>query len=118
MRKWWSPFPFFFFCLSGFGLWNDECLTTTANYLSSTEPPFDRHDWYVSRVTPDGEKKEVRYVIDFYSAPPEPTGEPVFYLDVRPAVSVTGACERLLRWGGDVWWKASGGEVREQEKSK
>ncbi|KAK1782353.1 cytochrome c/c1 heme-lyase [Copromyces sp. CBS 386.78] len=86
-----------------------------SNY--ATEPPFDRHDWYVSREH-NGEKKEVRYVIDFYSAPPEPTGEPVFYLDVRPAVSVTGACERLLRWGGDVWWKASGGEVREQERSK
>jgi cytochrome c heme-lyase len=82
-----------------------------------TEPPFDRHDWYVSREV-DGQKKEVRYVIDFYSAPPEPTGEPVFYLDVRPAMTLTGAVERLMRWGGDVWWRASGGVVREANKHK
>jgi len=55
-------------------------------------------------------------VIDYYSGEPEPTGEPVFYLDVRPAATVTGAAERLIRWGGDVWWKASGGEVREANK--
>ncbi|KAF2772731.1 hypothetical protein EJ03DRAFT_265947 [Teratosphaeria nubilosa] len=78
-------------------------------------PPFDRHDWYVERKTPDGQKKEVRYVIDYYSGPPEPTGEPVFYLDVRPAVDgPTAACERMLRWGGDVWSRASGASVREE----
>lgn len=78
-------------------------------------PPFDRHDWYVRRRLPDGQTKEVRYVIDYYSGPPEPTGEPVFYLDVRPAVDgPTAACERMLRWGGDVWWRASGGAVREE----
>ncbi|KXX80820.1 Cytochrome c heme lyase [Madurella mycetomatis] len=77
-----------------------------------TEPPFDRHDWYVSRNI-NGQRKEVRYVIDYYSGPPEPTGEPVFFLDVRPAMTPTGAVERLMRWGGDVWWRASGGEARE-----
>lgn len=82
----------------------------------ATEPPFDRHDWYISRNV-DGQQKEVRYVIDFYSGPPEPTGEPVFYLDVRPAVTPTAAVERLMRWGGDVWWKASGAEVREANNS-
>ncbi|KAL2832385.1 cytochrome c/c1 heme lyase-domain-containing protein [Aspergillus cavernicola] len=75
-------------------------------------PPFDRHDWYVMRDTSSG-PKEVRYVIDYYSGPPEPTGEPVFYLDIRPALdSPTAAVERLMRWGGDVWWRASGGAVR------
>ncbi len=83
----------------------------------STEPPFDRHDWYVSRDV-DGQRKEVRYVIDYYSGPPEPTGEPVFYLDVRPAFTPTGAVERTLRWGCDVWWRASGGDVREAEKQQ
>lgn len=79
----------------------------------SSEPPFDRHDWYVSRRTSSG-SKEVRYVIDYYSAPPEESGEPVFYLDIRPALDTpTAAIERLMRWGGDVWWRASGGEVRE-----
>ncbi|EQL30945.1 cytochrome c heme-lyase [Blastomyces dermatitidis ATCC 26199] len=75
-------------------------------------PPFDRHDWYVQRQTPSG-PKEVRYVIDYYSGPPGPDGEPVFYLDIRPAVDTpTAAVERMMRWGGDVWWRASGGAAR------
>ncbi|XP_044719085.1 cytochrome c/c1 heme lyase domain-containing protein [Hirsutella rhossiliensis] len=78
-----------------------------------TEPPFDRHDWYVSRDV-NGERKEIRYVIDYYSGEPEPTGEPVFYLDVRPAATPLGAAERIIRWGSDVWWKAVGGDAREQ----
>lgn len=63
---------------------------------------------------PEGQTREVRYVIDYYSGPPEPTGEPVFYLDVRPAVDgPTAAAERMLRWGGDIWHRASGAKVRE-----
>lgn len=78
-------------------------------------PPFDRHDWFVQRHGPNGERKEIRYLIDYYSGPPEPTGEPVFYLDVRPAVDgPTVACERIMRWGGDVWHTATGGSVREE----
>ncbi|OJD13255.1 hypothetical protein AJ78_06277 [Emergomyces pasteurianus Ep9510] len=81
-----------------------------------TSPPFDRHDWYVLRQTPSG-PKEVRYVIDYYSGPPGPEGEPVFYLDIRPAVDTpTAAIERMMRWGGDVWWRASGGVARESKK--
>jgi cytochrome c heme-lyase len=84
-----------------------------------TEPPFDRHDWFVKRCDAEGKCREVRYVIDYYEGPPEPTGEPVFYLDVRPAVDgPTAACERLLRWGGDVWWRASGGAVRETKRAE
>ncbi|KAA8576743.1 hypothetical protein EYC84_006808 [Monilinia fructicola] len=48
--------------------------------LIHTEPPFDRHDWFVQREY-KGQKKEVRYVIDYYSGGEEPTGEPIFYLD-------------------------------------
>lgn len=78
-------------------------------------PPFDRHDWFVQRRTANGQTREVRYVIDYYSGPPEPNGEPVFYLDVRPAVDgPTAAVERMMRWGGDVWWRASGGSVRDE----
>ncbi|KAK6353117.1 holocytochrome c synthase [Orbilia brochopaga] len=85
--------------------------------------PFDRHDWYVLRTTSDDEKggaqTEVRYVIDYYSGPPEPTGESVFYLDVRPALDRPGALfERGIRWSGEIWWKASGGQVREEEKRR
>ena len=54
-------------------------------------------------------------MIDYYSGEPEPTGEPVFYLDVRPAATPIGAAERIIRWGSDVWWKASGGERREKD---
>ncbi|EON64776.1 hypothetical protein W97_04009 [Coniosporium apollinis CBS 100218] len=80
-----------------------------------TQPPFDRHDWFVQRRLPGGQTREVRYVIDYYEGPPEPTGEPVFFLDVRPAVDgPTAALERTMRWGGDVWYRASGGSVREQ----
>lgn len=79
----------------------------------STEPPFDRHDWFVQREA-GGQKKEVRYIIDYYSGPDDPKGEPVFYLDVRPAVTPTAAVERMMRWGGDVWYRASGAETREK----
>ncbi|KAH8598675.1 cytochrome c/c1 heme lyase [Bisporella sp. PMI_857] len=82
----------------------------------ATEPPFDRHDWFVQREH-QGKKEEVRYVIDYYSGPPEPTGEPVFYLDVRPAITPTAAVERMMRWGGDVWYRASGGVVRQQQSN-
>ena len=65
-------------------------------------------------MSPEGQTREVRYVIDYYSGPPEPTGEPVFYLDVRPAVDgPIAAAERMLRWGGDVWYRASGAKIRE-----
>ena len=82
----------------------------------STEPPFDRHDWFVQRES-SGQTTEVRYIIDYYSGPDEPTGEPVFYLDVRPALTPTAAVERAMRWGGDVWYRASGAAARETVKS-
>ena len=71
----------------------------------SSEPPFDRHDWHVERRLPDGTKKEVRYVIDYYSGGEEGNGQQVFYLDIRPALDTpTAVAERAMRWGGDVWW--------------
>jgi len=58
-------------------------------------------------------------VIDYYEGAPEPSGEPVFYLDVRPAIDgPRGAAERTIRWGTDVWWRASGGTVRELKKAE
>jgi len=81
----------------------------------SSEPPFDRHDWFVRRISPDGATKEVRYVIDYYSGPPEDDGMPVFFLDVRPAVDTpSAAAARMIRWGGDIWYRGSGGEARER----
>lgn len=48
----------------------------------SAEPPFDRHDWMIRR---DGwgeseRDKTHRYVIDYYSAPDDENGNPVFHL--------------------------------------
>ncbi|POS82701.1 hypothetical protein EPUL_003943 [Erysiphe pulchra] len=77
-----------------------------------TEPPFDRHDWIVKREF-NGTSKQIRYVIDYYSGPDSPNGEPVFYLDVRPAITPLAAIERMLRWSGNLWYKASGGVVRQ-----
>jgi cytochrome c heme-lyase len=55
-------------------------------------------------------------VIDYYSGEPdEVDGDPVFYLDVRPAATPQGAAERIIRWSTDVWWKGMGGDKREQE---
>lgn len=70
----------------------------------SNEPPFDRHDWVVRRPK-TGE--EVRYVIDYYSAPPEPDGSPVFSLDVRPALDSFGSLkERIAVATEEVWASA------------
>ncbi|KEF59808.1 cytochrome c heme-lyase [Exophiala aquamarina CBS 119918] len=83
------------------------------------EPPFDRHDWYVARRRPDGSVREVRYVIDYYSGGVQSTGEPVFYLDIRPALDTpTAAAERAMRWGGDIWHRATGASVREEAASR
>ena len=80
-----------------------------------SEPPFDRHDWYVARSTPSG-TKEVRYVIDYYAGGVQESGEPVFYLDIRPALDTpTAAIERAMRWSGDVWHRASGAEARNKQ---
>ncbi|KAF8817408.1 cytochrome c and c1 heme-lyase [Phlegmacium glaucopus] len=67
----------------------------------NTEPPFDRHDWIIRRPK-TGE--EVRYVIDYYSAPPESDGSPVFSLDVRPALdSFSSAKDRIAVATEEVW---------------
>lgn len=85
----------------------------TSQYHSSThssEPPFDRHDWIIRRPK-TGE--EVRYVIDYYSAPPEADGSPVFSLDVRPALdSFSSLKERIAVATEEVWAAA-----REKTKS-
>jgi len=72
-----------------------------ADPTRSTEPPFDRHDWIIRRPK-TGE--QVRYVIDYYSAPPEPDGSPVFSLDVRPALdSVDSIKQRVMVATSEAW---------------
>lgn len=44
------------------------------------QKPFDRHDWEVDRCG-----TRIKYVIDFYTGRPNPSGGMSFYLDVRPS---------------------------------
>ncbi|KAJ3994574.1 cytochrome c/c1 heme-lyase [Lentinula boryana] len=67
----------------------------------NTEPPFDRHDWIVRRPN-TGE--EVRYVIDYYSAPPDPNGSPVFSLDVRPALDSFASMKERIAFATEEAW--------------
>jgi cytochrome c heme-lyase len=78
-------------------------------HLHSNEPPFDRHDWIIRRPK-TGE--EVRYVIDYYSAPPEPDGSPVFSLDVRPALDNFGGLKERIAFATEEVWAS----VRENKK--
>jgi len=72
-----------------------------------TPPPFDRHDWTIDRCG-----REVRYVIDYYSAPDE-GDNPVFYLDVRPALdSIDSAVDRIK-----VATKETFSQLRERAKA-
>lgn len=75
--------------------------TLNSRYFSN-EPPFDRHDWIVRRPS-TGE--EVRYVIDYYSAPPLSDGSPVFSLDVRPALDSVGSIGMRIRAATEGIWK-------------
>ncbi|KAI8620540.1 cytochrome c/c1 heme-lyase [Chytriomyces sp. MP71] len=66
--------------------------------------PFDRHDWTVNRCG-----KEVRYVIDYYSGHDEPDN-PVFNVDVRPALdSPSAVFDRFREFGITTWGRFFGG---------
>ncbi|VDC06525.1 unnamed protein product [Peniophora sp. CBMAI 1063] len=69
----------------------------------SSEPPFDRHDWIVRRP---GSTEDVRYVIDYYSAPPLPDGSPVFSLDVRPALDSPWSVSARAKRAWQEWTAA------------
>jgi cytochrome c heme-lyase len=85
------------------------CISISAQDLkltllhNSSEPPFDRHDWIIRRPK-TGE--EVRYVIDYYSAPPEPDGSPVFSLDVRPALDSFGSLKERIALAAEETWSS------------
>jgi len=68
----------------------------------SSEPPFDRHDWVIRRPA-TGE--EVRYVIDYYSAPDDAEGNPSFSLDVRPALDSFGSIKERITVATEEVWK-------------
>ncbi|KAG1500526.1 hypothetical protein G6F52_012552 [Rhizopus delemar] len=62
--------------------------------------PFDRHDWYVSRC---GTTR--RYVIDYYEAPEEVPGVPVFHLDIRPALDDVDSMMIRLKEAAKSKWE-------------
>jgi len=82
-------------------------------------PPFDRHDWIVTRPLPSetpsptqnpssppsGPTLTTRYVIDYYSAPPDEEGNPVFHLDVRPALDNLESINLRIKVGFEEWMK-------------
>jgi cytochrome c heme-lyase len=82
-------------------------------------PPFDRHDWIVTRPLPSetpsptqnpssppsGTTLTTRYVIDYYSAPPDEEGNPVFHLDVRPALDNLESINLRIKVGFEEWMK-------------
>lgn len=76
----------------------------------NSQPPFDRHDWTVLRSNGKDGWDQVRYVIDYYSAPDdEDTGMPAFMLDTRPALDSVGNCvDRFTHWSVPLWKKAMG----------
>ncbi|KAJ3130229.1 holocytochrome c synthase [Physocladia obscura] len=71
--------------------------------VHGADKPFDRHDWTVNRCG-----KDVRYVIDYYSGHDEPDN-PVFNVDVRPALdSPSSVFDRLKNFGSTQWEKYFG----------
>ena len=86
---------------------------TIDNQLFRSLTPFDRHDWHIHRPVPSSSTAGYtaasptqaytthRYVIDYYSLPDDAEGNPVFSLDVRPAVDSLDAVKERV----GEWWK-------------
>lgn len=64
-------------------------------------PPFDRHDWTIKREN----GQEVRYVIDYYSGQTDENGNPVFHLDVRPALDSIGSIVDRVKMATSKTWE-------------
>lgn len=87
----------------------------------SSEPPFDRHDWIVQRPPTQGDAqgKQIRYVIDYYSEPDDPTtDEPVFFLDVRPALDSLEAVQIRLKRGWTEWQQGQHSETKRHTQAE
>lgn len=77
----------------------DTLLNSSSIKYNSAPKPFDRHDWYISRC---GQAR--RYVIDYYEAPEEVPGVPVFHLDVRPALDDAESVMVRFKEAAQVKW--------------
>jgi cytochrome c heme-lyase len=77
----------------------------------SSEPPFDRHDWIVTRPVLDAdgnktkEETSTRYVIDYYSVPSD-GGEAVFSLEVRPALDSFADASERIKMAAHEWMQS------------
>ena len=58
----------------------EPTLKARLNSLVGYSPPFDRHDWVISRCG-----KEVTYLIDFYNGRPNPLKPVSMHIDARPS---------------------------------
>jgi len=68
------------------------------NFLRGGTLPFDRHDWWVNRCG-----KEVRYIIDYYEVP-EKDDQVAYFVDVRPAPTLSGIKDRI-HLAIQKWWR-------------
>jgi len=78
-----------------------------------TEAPFDRHDWVVTRPSTDPSAPPIttRYVIDYHSAPPDDEGNPVFFLDVRPALDSFESIKERIAVAVEETWRGFAGDT-------
>ncbi|WVQ81291.1 hypothetical protein IAT38_003414 [Cryptococcus sp. DSM 104549] len=106
-----------------FHLWAGKLFPEKFN----TTPPFDRHDWVVTRPVPTSTPAPsssdssttpapaatvtTRYVIDYYSAPPDEDGNPVFSLDVRPALDSFQSVTERIKVGVEEWMRGDVNQV-------
>jgi len=72
--------------------------------LGLTPLPFDRHDWIIDRCG-----KPVKYVIDYYAEDLGPEEVPNIFIDVRPALTIGGAIDRLRLSFNKFWSTDNGG---------
>jgi cytochrome c heme-lyase len=86
------------------GKYGDHTIKTKlTHYVYPHAECFDRHDWYVNRCG-----KEIHYIIDYYSTPGE-HGAEEYFIDARPAPTVSGLIDRArlafrrYRAGESVW---------------
>ena len=71
-----------------------------ARSLVGYSPPFDRHDWVISRCG-----KEVTYLIDFYNGRPTASAPVAMHIDARPAGDDLQSLWDRVRMPAMKWWR-------------
>lgn len=81
----------------------EQSLKARIRSAFGTEPPFDRHDWFVDRCGTN-----IRYIVDFYDGQPTPSSPISMFVDARPALEAPSAIWDRLRMS---WLKISGQKI-------